>query len=50
MEETLRAALKWWDEEARYLTESVGDGDWDNVFDGDPLWVREARKLLNKEA
>lgn len=47
-EEALREALKWWDEEASYLTESVGDGDWDNVFDDDPAWVRKARQVLKR--
>lgn len=47
---TLKAALKWWDEEAKHLTTvEGGEDDWDeyNVFDEDPDWVREARKLLN---
>lgn len=45
--EILVEALKWWDEEASSLTESVGDEDWDNVFDDDPDWVRQARKILD---
>ena len=49
MEECLKAALKWWYEEAQNLIESVDDGDWDNVFDGDPDWVVRARKLLSKD-
>jgi hypothetical protein len=49
MKECLKAALKWWHEEASSLTQSVGDGDWDNVFDDDPMWVVEARKLLSED-
>ncbi len=45
----LEAALKWWEEEASHLTESVGDGDWDNVFDGDPQWVRDTRQILDNK-
>jgi len=51
MEDALKAALKWWDEDAKYLTEWVGDGetgDEQNVFNGDPGWVVAARKLLTK--
>jgi len=47
--EALKAALKWWDEEASSLTESVGDEEWDNVFDGDPEWVRDARRILDNK-
>ena len=47
-EEALREALKWWDEEASHLTESVGDWDWDNVFDDDPAWVLKTRQVLNR--
>jgi len=46
----LRKAHAWWDEEARYLTEWVGDeetGDEQNIFDGPPAWVKEAYTLLN---
>lgn len=47
--DTLKAALKWWEEEASSLTQSVGDGDWDNVFNDDPMWVVEARRLLEED-
>jgi hypothetical protein len=46
--ELLKEALKWWDEEAKFLTESVGDEEWDNVFDGDPGWAHKARHVLNR--
>jgi len=45
----LEAALRWWDEEASHLTESVGDEDEDNVFDGDTEWVRNARRILDNK-
>ncbi len=45
MEEALRKALKWWDEEAQY--ETTGDYGDHNVFDEDPEWVIEARRVLN---
>ena len=46
MVECLIKALKWWDEDAQYLTE--GDYGAHNVFDEPPEWVVEARELLNK--
>ena len=50
--DNLKAALKWWDEEARFLTEWLGDsktGDEHNVFEEEPEWVVEGRKLLVKD-
>lgn len=46
MEDCLIAALKWWEDEAEYLT--TGDYGEYNVFDETPAWVIEARKLLNQ--
>jgi hypothetical protein len=46
MSECLEKALKWWDDKAQYLT--TGDYGGRNVFDDDPVWVVEARKLLEE--
>jgi len=43
----IASALKWWEEDAQYLT--TGDYGGHNVFDDDPEWVVEARKLLEEE-
>ena len=45
MEEALKKALQWWHDECEYLT--TGDYGEHNVFDEPPVWVIEARKLLN---
>jgi hypothetical protein len=44
--ECLKNALKWWEDDVRYLTE--GDYGEYNVFDDDPDWVIDARKLLKE--
>jgi hypothetical protein len=44
--ENVKAALKWWEEDAQYLT--TGEYGDHNVFDDDPTWVIEARKLIAK--
>jgi hypothetical protein len=46
MIDCLIAALKWWEEEARYLT--TGEYGGHNVFDEPPAWVLEARKLIEE--
>ena len=45
MEDCLKAALKWWDEDVKYTT--IGDYGEYNLFDEDPEWVVQARKLVN---
>ncbi len=50
MEEALKKALQWWNDEAKYLTEWRGDGtsgDEYNVFDETPEWVAMARIALS---
>ena len=36
--------LIWW-EDARYTMVRTGDEEYDNLFDGEPDFVREARKI-----
>jgi hypothetical protein len=36
--------LAWWDDN-KYNTVSLDDGDEDNMFDGEPDFVMEARKI-----
>lgn len=45
--ECLTKALAWWEDDIQYMTE--GEYGEYNVFDDDPEWVIEARKLLDKE-
>jgi len=45
VKDIITAAVKWWDEEAKYLTQ--GDYGGHNVFDDDPEWVVLARKTLD---
>jgi len=48
----IASAYKWWEEDAKYLTEWRGDsetGDEYNVFDDEPEWVVEVRKLLEED-
>ncbi len=51
MEEALKTALNWWQNEARYLTEWRGDsqsGGEYNVFGEEPGWVAMAHKAIDK--
>ena len=41
----IAAILDWWNEH-QYDTARTGDGDFDNVFDGEPDFVTQARSLL----
>ncbi len=41
----LKEAVKWWEEDVQYMT--TGDYGEYNVFDDDPEWVFEARKILS---
>jgi len=43
-EELSYMILAWW-EDVRGTEFPTGDGDWDNVFNEEPDFVREARKL-----
>jgi len=36
--------LAWWEEHGNTEV-PTGDGDWDNVYDEEPDFVREARKI-----
>ena len=44
--EALAAALLWWETEGTYETWCDGDGEEYNVFDEDPQWVLDARKVI----
>jgi len=45
--DVLKEVLKWWEDEAQYLT--TGDYGEHNVFDDDPEWVKMAKKAIAKD-